>query len=63
MIGLVGELQDAKHPVSEMEQKRALLRGIPSDLNVFIEAIMGVDTTYSKALAKFVGREIRVREK
>lgn len=51
------------HAVSELEQKQALLRGLPSHFYLSVEPIMRSEGDYQQAVAKCVGREMCLLEK
>lgn len=57
---LVCELDGAGHTISEHEQKRALLRGLPPEYDVTAETIMSESLGYREAVSKMVVREIRL---
>lgn len=63
IVGLVGELQCAGHDVSDLEKKRALLRGLPKEYDVTVESVMASSHTYTEAVSRLIVRETRVREK
>lgn len=62
ILGLVSELENAGHVVSEVEQERALLRGLPKDYDVTVETVMSFKHAYSEAVPKLIVREIRLRD-
>lgn len=63
MLESVGEFEDARHKVMEIDRKSTLLRGTPGSFDVTVEATVSVDHIYSEALAKLVVRETTLQEK
>lgn len=62
IVGLIGELNIAGNELSGIDKKRALLRGLPSEFDVTIEAEMGDKFTYGETVKKLIGRESRLKE-
>lgn len=62
ILGLVGELESAGYTVSKVEQKHALLRGLPKEFDVTAEAIMISEQNYNQAVAKLIVRETRLED-
>lgn len=58
---LVIELGYARHAVSEFEQKRRLLRGLPAEINVTIDLIISVEINFQQAGPRLVVRELRLQ--
>lgn len=53
-------LENADYVMSQVEQKRVLLRGLSGDYEVTVELIMTYNHTYSEAVAKLIVRERRL---
>ena len=61
IIGLVSELENAGHKISVVEQRRALLRGLPKEFDVTAEAALGAELTYHDVVARLIIRETRLK--
>lgn len=59
---LVGEIESAGDTVSQVEQKRALLRGLSKDYDVTAEFIMGFASEYNDTVSKLIVRETRLND-
>lgn len=62
ILDLVNELESAGHQVSEVEKKRALLRGLTSEFDVTAETIMDGKHSYHEAVSKLIIRETRIQD-
>lgn len=51
IIELVGKIESSGHSVSEIEKKRALLRGLPSDYDITTKTIMSIFLVYQETVA------------
>lgn len=60
---LVSDTESTGHAITKLEQKRALLRCLPSDLDVKVEVIMGSEGNYQQAVAKLLVEEMLLLEK
>lgn len=59
----MSELGAVAYVTSDVEQKRALIRGLPYDYDVTAEAIVDIKQKFLEAVAKLITREMRLLEK
>lgn len=61
IIELIRELESAPHLILEIEKKRAILRGLTSDIDVTVEVIMDRKMSYHEALFKLNVKKTRLK--
>lgn len=61
ILGLVAELDNAAHAVSEVEMNRTLLLGMPSNHGMTVEAIMSLPHTFGEMVYKLIVRDPPLR--